>query len=89
MAEGPYRSRVWPHLRKQILARDGHACQIRLPGCHRTANCVDHIIPWLAGGAWYDPTNLRAACTHCNAGRANRHRYGLPDEPDVGPSRDW
>lgn len=50
-------------IRPRILKRDGHACQIRLPGCTGTATEVDHIRDPLD----HDPANLQAACTHCNA----------------------
>jgi len=34
-----------------VLARDGHECQVRLEGRAGPASDVDHIVPWLAGGA--------------------------------------
>lgn len=57
----------WAKIRARILARDGHLCQIRLPGCTVAATEVDHIHP----GDDHHPDNLRAACTHCN--RAANH----------------
>jgi 5-methylcytosine-specific restriction protein A len=59
--------RRWAALRLKILERDGWRCQVRGPGCTLVADQVDHITPLANGGAKYDPTNLRAACTHCNA----------------------
>jgi len=67
MAKPYYR---WPKgLRQQILNRDNNTCRINLPGCTHTAQVIDHIIPALKGGAWFDPNNLRAACKHCNQAR--------------------
>lgn len=51
--------------------RDGYQCQIKGPNCARTANQVDHIVPVLEGGSWFDERNLRAACRRCNVGRSN------------------
>jgi hypothetical protein len=62
----PQYSGPWQKIRKTILERDSHLCQIRGPKCTTTATAVDHIIPVSAGGPWYDPNNLRAACTPCN-----------------------
>jgi 5-methylcytosine-specific restriction endonuclease McrA len=61
-------------LRPRILARDGYVCQIKGPGCTGEATEVDHIVPWLEGGDWFNEANLRAACTHCNRARANKSR---------------
>lgn len=89
---------AWPRVRRTILARDNHTCQICLPGCTVTATTVDHIQPVALGGAWYDPDNLRAACTHCNGElakitqRVTQRRSDGDTGPDPGtvvPSRPW
>jgi hypothetical protein len=64
----------WPRIRKQILTRDNHTCQIQSPRCTTHATVVDHIIPITAGGAWWDPDNLRASCQSCNNNRIDRTR---------------
>ena len=73
---------TWRKIRLAVLDRDGHICQIRGPKCLIDATDVDHIVPWRAGGAFFDPSNLRAACGPCNRGRGKR---------DVArrPSREW
>jgi 5-methylcytosine-specific restriction endonuclease McrA len=93
----------WPRIRRTILERDAYTCQIGLLCCTRDATCVDHITPVSWGGAWYDPSNLRAACRECNdalAKIAQKHRPG-PDVPktpmstparaipQLQPSRTW
>jgi 5-methylcytosine-specific restriction enzyme A len=65
--------RQWRTLRLRILHRDGYQCQINGPGCTHTADQVDHIVRLSEGGAKYDPRNLRAACTHCNASDGATH----------------
>lgn len=80
----PYNSPTWRKLRPAIFARDGGLCQIRGDGCEVKATEVDHIVPHLAGGAVFDPENLRASCRHCNRSRARR-RTGT----HVKPSREW
>ena len=88
----------WPTVRKRILQRDNHTCQIALPGCTITANTVDHITPVALGGAWYDPDNLRAACSHCNGELAKITQRTVANRPQgttgaapvsVVPSRQW
>lgn len=85
MADHPYGG-PWPRIRKMILKRDGHRCQINGPRCKGHATTVDHIVSWQNGGAWYDPANLRAACTTCNYGRT---KYIPVSTQTAGPSRDW
>ncbi len=64
----------WPRIRRTILERDNHTCQIQSPQCTGTATVVDHIIPVTAGGPWWDPDNLRASCNTCNNNRIDRTR---------------
>jgi 5-methylcytosine-specific restriction protein A len=80
-AGGPYGG-PWRRVRAFVLERDGYICQIRLPGCTTRASDADHIVPASLGGAWFDPSNLRAACKHCNVARRNGERAATP-------SRDW
>ena len=92
----------WQTVRKQILARDRHECQIRLPGCTHTATTVDHITPIAWGGEWYEPSNLRAACAPCNnalSHLARKHKpptgtpqnplHNPPTTPSAPPTRPW
>lgn len=92
-----YRGR-WQTIRKRILARDQYQCQINLPGCTLEATTVDHITPIAWGGEWYDPSNLRAACTFCNSNLgaiAKKHKPKRPTNrttdppPPQDPSRTW
>jgi 5-methylcytosine-specific restriction protein A len=68
----PYDYPVWRTLRSAVLTRDHHTCQVRGPKCQTVATQVDHVMPWRQGGSWFDPTNLRAACSHCNNSRAHK-----------------
>jgi 5-methylcytosine-specific restriction endonuclease McrA len=55
--------RGWAALRKRILQRDRHLCQIRYDGyCTGRATEVDHK----QGRDNNHPSNLQAACTACN-----------------------
>lgn len=74
MRDKRYTGSVWRRVRREILARDSEQCQIRLANCEGVATQVDHIIPSADGGAFYDPDNLRAACSACNATRASKQK---------------
>ena len=76
-------------LRLAIYERDGNRCAIRLPGCTITPTELDHIISPQQGGAWYDPTNLRAACATCNRTRPKPKRHQTGTLPAARPSRRW
>lgn len=73
MAQPQY-SGPWKRVRRVVLERDGHRCQIAGPNCTGHADQVDHITPVELGGAWFDLDNLRAACRRCNVGAGNRSR---------------
>ena len=91
----------WQTVRKRILERDRHECQVRLPGCTHVATTVDHITPVSWGGEWYEPTNLRAACSPCNTALSHLARKGVvqaraaaqqrrnPDGTSAAPTRSW
>lgn len=56
-------TRAWRKTRARVLDRDGHACQLRLPGCTGQATHVHHVIGKSAGD---NEAQLVAACAHCN-----------------------
>jgi 5-methylcytosine-specific restriction protein A len=88
----PYHCSPWKTIRLKILHRDGHVCQIRGPGCKVHATHVDHVIPWSEGGPWFDPGNLRAACSTCNVVARNRRLAAmarLNRQPAPRPSPEW
>jgi 5-methylcytosine-specific restriction endonuclease McrA len=62
-----------------IRHRDGHTCQL----CGAPADQVDHVIDRSAGGALFDPDNLRACCRPCNRAR-QRNDTARPRDPLTG-----
>jgi 5-methylcytosine-specific restriction endonuclease McrA len=66
--------------RAAVLARDGHRCQIRIPGiCTTIGNVVHHTL-----GIEVSEFNLShavAACAECNG------HVGKPDGADAQPRR--
>ena len=72
MVNPVYRSRAWAAVRKQVLARDGYVCQIRLGACRGLADTVHHVVELEDGGSAYALSNLQAACRSCNASKRNR-----------------
>ena len=59
----------WGKVRRLVMARDAHRCQIRIPGvCSIDATEVDHIRPRAVGGT-DDLDNLRAVCHRCHVSR--------------------
>ena len=55
--------RNWAAIRKRVLDRDGHRCQLRLPGCTVVATEVDHRV---AGIDDHRESSLQSACNHCH-----------------------
>jgi len=73
-------------LRPQVLDRDGHRCQLHLPGCTHVATDVDHVVP----GGPNELANLRAACSPCNQARRRKPRKrGAPSAALASSSVRW
>lgn len=64
---------------KLVLERDGHICQIGLPGCTYTATVADHRANRGMGGSkeLNDPACLIAACGLCNGAKETADGYVL------------
>jgi 5-methylcytosine-specific restriction endonuclease McrA len=58
-------TRRWRTHRANVLDRDGHLCQLQLPGCTLHATQAHHTLG-KNGPAGDDETYLLAACPHCN-----------------------
>lgn len=59
--------------RKEVFARDGGRCQLRLPGCTVIATVADHIAPRETAGDGVE--NLQAACAPCNGSKGDPRRH--------------
>lgn len=55
----------WQAIRRRILERDAHLCQLRLSGCTLVAQVIDHRLNRARGGS-DDESNLQASCKPCN-----------------------
>ncbi|GAA4685629.1 hypothetical protein GCM10023215_21070 [Pseudonocardia yuanmonensis] len=53
----------WPAIRRRILTRDRHRCQLGYDGCLRKATQVDHK----QAGDDHSDANLQGACEDCHA----------------------
>jgi 5-methylcytosine-specific restriction endonuclease McrA len=92
-----HRDKRWRVVRKAVLDRDRHVCQIDGRDCTRTATHVDHILSPELGGAPFHENNLRASCPNCNLRRARperrpgspAHRRQQARKHKTKPSRNW
>lgn len=67
---------ISPRMARRVVAAYGEGCWLGFPGCTRHVEAIDHVQPVKS----YGPTlltNLRPACTHCNAARGARVLSGL------------
>jgi 5-methylcytosine-specific restriction endonuclease McrA len=68
-----YSTARWQRLRRAVLARYGHLCQLQGPRCTGYATTVHHCVPRSqAPELFWEPTNLVAACGRCNYGGGAR-----------------
>ncbi|WP_392391039.1 HNH endonuclease signature motif containing protein [Nocardioides sp. LHD-245] len=78
---GGRRAQEWT---RNVLARGGTVCTLRLSGCTGVATEGDHIVPRSVDiTRQYDVTNGRPSCRHCNALRGK----GAADAPSVVDAR--
>jgi 5-methylcytosine-specific restriction endonuclease McrA len=69
MSDRRYSTARWQRLRKAVLNRDGHICQIQGPRCRRYANTAHHVLPSSTHPhLFFQPSNVVAACGACNFG---------------------
>ena len=76
--------RRWRAVRRAIIERDGHRCV----KCHKAGRLeVDHIIPVVQGGAWWDTEGLQSLCRSCHFIKSRIDVSG-PD-PERDEWRSW
>jgi 5-methylcytosine-specific restriction enzyme A len=63
---------AWRRVRAVVLARDGGACQLRLPGCAGVATQADKVRPVAQGGDPFDLGNLVSCCVPCHKVKTQR-----------------
>lgn len=56
-------TRRWRKVRAYVLQRDGHRCQLNLPGCTTVATHVHHVLGKEHGD---NPDDCQASCAGCN-----------------------
>ncbi|MEU5721582.1 hypothetical protein ABZ783_07145 [Micromonospora sp. NPDC047738] len=71
-------TRAWRRTRAQVLARDGHRCQLKLPGCTTVATHVHHVRGKQHGD---DEAYLVASCEHCNLSTGDVSGHDPAPEP--------
>ena len=65
--------RRWRALRQVVLKRDGHRCR----ACGKAGRLeVDHIVPVVAGGDWWDAENLQTLCRFDHFAKSRIDRSG-------------
>ena len=80
-------TRAWRTTRARVLARDGYACRLKLPGCTGQATQVHHTVG--RGTTGDDPRWLIAACRSCNLAVGDPTRPGKHHDPEPRPLTQW
>ena len=71
--------RRWRALRQVVLKRDGYRCLT----CGKAGRLeVDHIIPVVQGGAWWDAAGLQTLCRACHFDKSRIDVCGPDPERD-------
>jgi 5-methylcytosine-specific restriction endonuclease McrA len=73
MSDRRYSTGAWQRVRRTVLRRDGHVCQVQGPRCLGHASTVHHLVPSSqAPDLFWAEENLVAACSRCNYGGGAR-----------------
>lgn len=82
MSWGQGSTRAWRNTRALVLARDGHHCQLRYPGCTGEATQVDHTINLASTGTArrdaVSPEDCASVCQPCHDVKTERERRQAP-----------
>ena len=71
--------RRWQVVRRLVLKRDGYRCR----ACGKAGRLeVDHIIPVVRGGPWWDAEGLQTLCLACHFFKSKIERMG-PRDPEL------
>ena len=70
----PYHSFRWTRLSRAFRAQHPLCEECRKRGIIKSAEVVDHIIPWPVCEDFFDRTNLQSLCKDCNTAKGNRDK---------------
>ena len=70
----PYHTARWTRLSRAWRMEHPLCEECRKRGVIKSAQVVDHIVPWPACGDFFDRTNLQSLCSDCNIAKGNRDK---------------
>lgn len=70
----PYHTSRWTRLSRAWRAAHPLCEECRKRGVIKSAQVVDHIIPWPVCEDFFDRTNLQSLCSDCNNAKGNRDK---------------
>ena len=73
-SDDPYHTYRWTRLSRAFREQHPLCEECRKQGVVRSAQVVDHIIPWPVCEDFFDRANLQSLCADCNAAKGNRDK---------------
>lgn len=77
----------WRRVRKRYASRNPMCEDCLAAGRAVPLDVVDHVIPLAAGGAAFDPRNLRSLCNPCHGKKTAQDRDRYPDVYNAAEDR--
>ena len=72
--------RRWAVVRRAVIERDLYRCV----KCQKAGRLeVDHIVPVVQGGPWWDVEGLQTLCVGCHISKSRIERHGPDPERDA------
>ena len=72
--------RRWAMVRRAVIERDGYRCR----ACGKAGRLeVDHVVPVVQGGPWWDADGLQTLCRSCHIAKTRDERHGPDPERDL------
>ena len=73
-SDDPYHTYRWTRLSRAFREQHPLCEECRKRGVIKSAEVVDHIIPWPVCEDFFDRTNLQSLCGDCNTAKGNRDK---------------
>lgn len=74
-----YHTARWTRLSRAWRTSHPLCEECRKRGVIKSAQVVDHIVPWPVCGDFFDRTNLQSLCQDCNMAKGNRDKKRIQE----------
>lgn len=78
-SDSPYHTARWTRISRAFRATHPLCEECLKRGVFKSAEVVDHIVPWPVCVDFYDEKNLQSLCEDCNRAKGNRDKKTIQE----------